>query len=145
MWFPRNEVPGNAALQPIAFMSKSPTSSKMHYSNIERETLGILHDLENFQHYCCTLEVSTVTDYKPLVAIFKKDVANLSHRLQLQRILLHVHQYSIGILYKPEPQPFIAHWLSRHNHETNRDEEIPGMSEATRMHDSGRNKVGNNR
>ena len=27
----------------------------------------------------------------------------------------------------PETQLFIADWLSRHSHETNRDEEIPGM------------------
>ena len=52
--------------------------------------------------------------------------ASLSQRLQ--RILLCVHLYITRILYKPGPQLFIADWLSRHNHKTNRDEEIPGIS-----------------
>ena len=31
------------------------------------------------------------------------------------------------MLHKPGPQLYITDWLSRHNHETNRDEEITGM------------------
>ena len=52
------------------------------YSNIEREVLGILHGLEKFHHYCFTCEVSVITDHKPMVAIFKKNVASLSQRLK---------------------------------------------------------------
>ena len=91
------------------------------HRNIEREALSILHGLEKFHHYCFTHEVSVKTDHKQLVAIFKKDV------LRLQRILLHIIQYNIGILHKCEPQLFIAKWPSRHNHETNRDKEIPSL------------------
>ena len=47
MWLPRNEVPDNSALQPIAFASKGLMSTETHYSAIERELLGILHGLEN--------------------------------------------------------------------------------------------------
>ena len=41
MWVPRNEAPKNAVLWPIVFKSKSSTSMETHYSNIEREALGI--------------------------------------------------------------------------------------------------------
>ena len=75
------------------------TSTETHYSNTEREVLGILHDIEKFHHYCFSLEVSVITDHKPLMAIFKNDVATLSQKLQ--RILLCIHPYSIRILYKP--------------------------------------------
>ena len=64
------------------------------------------------------------TGHKQLVEIFKKDVASLSHRLQ--RILFQIHQYKIKILYMPRPQQFIADLESRHNHEANRDEAMPG-------------------
>ena len=65
-----------------------------------------------------------ITDQKLLLASFRKDVASL---LQwLQRILLQNNQYSVLMLYRPGPQLFITYWLSRHNHETNRDEK--GMS-----------------
>ena len=60
-----------------------------HYSNTEREALDILHDPEKVHHYCLTSEVSVITDHKIPVGIFKKDVANLSHRLQ--SILLYIH------------------------------------------------------
>ena len=57
--------------------------------------------------------------------MFKKDGISLSHRLQ--RIILLIHQYTPRILFKPGAQPFIADWLSRHNHKIGKDQEIPGM------------------
>ena len=67
-----------------------------------------------------------IKDHKPLVEIFKKDVANLLHRLQ--RILLCIQQYKIKILYSSGPQLFIAAMLSRHDQTINKDEEIPRMN-----------------
>ena len=84
-----------------------------------------------------------ITDYKQLVAIFKNNVASLPHRLQ--RIIYRIHQSDIRILFKLWPQLFIAEWLPRHKHKTNRQEETPGMyimihaiviHEYTRLHDS---------
>ena len=75
-----------------------PKSLGTHYSNIERQAVGILHGLEKFPHYCFTLEVILIMDDKPLVMVFKKDIASLSHRLQ--RILLWIHKYNIKILHK---------------------------------------------
>ena len=72
MQLPRNEAPNNVALWPIAFASKSLTSTETQYSNIKREALGILHGIDKFHPYCFTDEVSVITDHKPPVAIFKK-------------------------------------------------------------------------
>ena len=69
MWFPRNEAYDNVALQIIAFMSKSLTTAETHSSNTEGETIGILHDLENFHHYWFTCDISMITDDKLLVAV----------------------------------------------------------------------------
>ena len=76
--YKRDVVPGNASLRPIAFPSKSLTGVEQRYSNIEWEVLGILHGLEKFHHYCFGREVLIITNHKPLVAMFKKDVATLS-------------------------------------------------------------------
>ena len=81
-------VPDNAILCPIAFASKSLTGTEHRYSNIEREALGILHGLKKFHHYCFAREVHIITDHKPLVAIFKKDVPMLSQ--SIQHILLQI-------------------------------------------------------
>ena len=67
---PRDEVLENSFLRPIAFASKSLSSSGKRYSNIEVEALCILYGLEN--HYCLTREVSINTDHKVLVTILKK-------------------------------------------------------------------------
>ena len=117
----RDKAQDNSILRPIAFASKSLSSAERRYSNIEREALGILHGLEKFHHYCFVREVSIITDHKLLVAISKKDVAMLFQRNN------KIHQYRVRIGYKPEPDLFIADWLSKQNHKGNKDEEVPGM------------------
>ena len=115
-------VPDNTILCPTSFASKSLTGAEYRYSNIERETLGILHGLEKFHHSCFAREVHIITDHKPLVAIFKKGVAMLSQCIQ--HILLKIHQYRVQIVYKPGPEIFIADWLSWHNPQEGNDELI---------------------
>ena len=97
--------------QQCSFVAKSihmqkPNEHETNYSNIERETVDILHGVEKIHHYCFTCTVNMITDLKPLVAILSKDVACLSCRLQ--RILLQIHQYNMRILYKSGLQLFIA-------------------------------------
>ena len=74
----KDMVPHNTILHPISFASKNLTDTEHRYSNIEREALGILHWLEKFHHYCFAREVYVITNHKPLVSIFKKDMAILS-------------------------------------------------------------------
>ena len=90
-----------------------------------RGPLGTLHGLDKFHHYCFAREVSIITDHKPLVAIFRKDMATVLQRLQ--QILLRIHQYRVKIIYMPGPDLVIAYWLSRQNHKEDKDEEIAGM------------------
>ena len=69
-----------------------------------------MHGLKKFHHYSFSREDHVITDHKPLVAIFKKDVAMLLQCIQL--ILLKINQYMVQMLYKPGPEIFIADWLS---------------------------------
>ena len=45
MHFPKDEAPDKSALQPIACVRKCLTSAKTHYSNIERDILGMLGEI----------------------------------------------------------------------------------------------------
>ena len=72
----------SSIFRPNAFASKRLTKAEKGYSNIEREALGIPEGLEKCHHYFFVREMSIIADHKPLVAIFKKDVATLSQRLQ---------------------------------------------------------------
>ena len=111
---PKDTAPDNTIIHQIAFVSKSLTGAEQRYSNIECKALGILHGLEKFHHYCFGREVLIITDHKPLVSIFKKDVATSSQRIQ--HILLKIHQYRVQVIHKPGPDIFIGDWLLRHNH-----------------------------
>ena len=87
--------------------------------------LGILHGLEKFHHYCFGREVLITTDHKPLVAMFKKDVATLLQHIQC--ILLKIHQYRVQTIYKLGPEIFIADWLLTNNHVKGNDKPIKDM------------------
>ena len=63
-----------------------------------------------------------ITDHKPLVLMFKKDIATLLQHIQ--HILLKIHQYRVQIIYKPGPEIFIADLLSWHNHVEGKDKPI---------------------
>ena len=121
----RDMAPENTVLCPIVFASKSLTGTECRYSNVKQEAMGILHGLKTFHHYCFTREVLIITDHKPLVAIFKKDVAMLPQHIQHK--LLKIHQYRVHIIYKPGPEIFIADWLSQHNNEEGKDKPIKDM------------------
>ena len=118
-------TPDNTILCPITFASKSLPGMEWRYSNIECEALGILHGLEKFHHYCFSREILIITDHKPLVSMFKKDVVALSQHIQC--LLLKIYQYRVQIIYKPGPKIFIADWLSRHNHVEGKNKPIKDM------------------
>ena len=96
----------NAALQPIAFASKCLTNAETSVQQHQKRSLDILHILQKFHQHCFADEVTEITDHKLLVVIFKEDVAGLLQRLQ--RILLHILQYSVRVLNNPRPQLFIV-------------------------------------
>ena len=75
--FPRDEAAEKCILRPIAFTSKSLSSTEKRYHNIEREGLDVPYGLEKFHHYCFMREVGIITDHKLLVALFKSDVATI--------------------------------------------------------------------
>ena len=87
------------------------------HSNREREVFGVLYGMEKFHYFCFARWISIITDQKPLVEIFKEDIATLLQKPQY--ILLRIHQYRIRTLYKRGPDLFIADWLSLQNHEEN--------------------------
>ena len=45
--------------------------------------------------------------------------------------MLHIHQYRVGIIYKPCLDLYITDWLSRNNHTEDKDQKITGMNTNT--------------
>ena len=96
--------------QPIAFASKSLMDTETHYANIERELLAIIYGFEKFHTYLYGRTFIVETDHKPLEMISLKDLT--VSPACLQRMLLHLQQYDLVIMYQPGREMLLVDALS---------------------------------
>ena len=92
---------GAALIQdtPIAFASKTLSSTQAAYSNIERETLALVHGVERFHTYLYGRTFSVFTDHKPRVMLHQKPINRAPPRLQ--HMFLKLTEYDFDLIYKP--------------------------------------------
>ncbi|KAL7859480.1 hypothetical protein SRHO_G00146270 [Serrasalmus rhombeus] len=93
--------------KPVAYASRSMTKTETKYAQIEKECLGLAYGLEIFHGYVYGLPTFTIeTDHRPLVSIIKKNLNEMSPRIQrlimkLQslrpEILRQLHEGHLGI------------------------------------------------
>ncbi|XP_072384499.1 uncharacterized protein [Diabrotica undecimpunctata] len=96
---------------PVAFASRSLSTTEQKYAQIEKEMLGIVFVLKKFHYFVYGHNVLVSCDHKPLESIVRKDICALSPRLQRMRLrLLH---YDLNVVYKPGKYLYIADTLSR--------------------------------
>ena len=98
--------------QPVAFASRTLSTTEQRYAQIEKECLAIVFGCEKFSQYISRREKVTVeSDHKPLQSIFKKSL--LHAPMRLQRMMLRLQRYNLDVVYKPGSQMFVADHLSR--------------------------------
>ena len=97
--------------QPVAFTSRSLTTTEKNYAQIEKELLAIVHACERFDQYLFGREVTVETDHKPLEAILKKPLLTAPKRLQ--RMMMRLQNYQLKVVYKRGQEMYIADTLSR--------------------------------
>ena len=103
--------------QPIAFASKSLTDTETCYANIERELLAIIYGCEKFHTYLYGRTFIVETDHKPLEMISLKNLT--AAPAHLQRMLLHLQQYDLVIMYWPGREMLLVDALSHLPSRTN--------------------------
>ena len=104
---------GSVLLQegrPVAFASRSLSSSEMNYAQIEKEMLAITFGLEKFHTYTFGRDVRVITDHKPLTSIMKKPLSKAPKRLQA--FLLRTQAYTFELVYKPGQEIPVADTIS---------------------------------
>ena len=70
------EAPNN--LRPIFYASKTLTLTESNYSNFEHEMLGIVFSVLDFKHFMYGRQIHIITDHKPLITLFAKNLATTS-------------------------------------------------------------------
>jgi hypothetical protein len=97
---------------PVAFASRSLTSTEERYAQIEKEMLAVVFACEKFDNFIYGLPSITVhSDHKPLEVILKKSINEAPRRLQ--RMLLRLQKYNVELQYRPGKDMWIADLLSR--------------------------------
>ena len=94
--------------QPVTYASRALTPAEKRYSQIEKELLAQVFGLEHMynHHYTFGRRVILWTDNKPLTSIYKKPLASAPKRLQ--RLLLRLQQYDVGLRCKPGSEIYLA-------------------------------------
>ena len=72
----RTEVPNT--LRPVFYASKTLTATESNYSNIECEMLGVVFSMLHFKHFMYGRQIHIITDHKPLITFFAKNLATTS-------------------------------------------------------------------
>ena len=104
----------NGTERPIAYASKTLSSSEKNYSQIEREALSIIFGVKKFHQHLYGHKFTLLTDHKPLLTIFnpRKGIPTVvASRLQRWAIILSAYTYDIQ--YKPTNEHGNADMLSR--------------------------------
>lgn len=98
--------------QPIAFASRSLTITEQKWSTMEKELLAIVFACEKFHHFIYGREVIVQSDHKPLEQLIRKELDDVTVRLQ--RMFLMLLRYpGLEIKYTPGSKVVIADCLSR--------------------------------
>ena len=119
------DIPKN--LRPASYAYKTLTPSESNYSNIECELLGVLFSTLHFKHFTYGCKVHVITDHKPLASLFKKSLTSASPRLS--RMLLHIIDYQLDVMYQPGTKMHLSDALSRltSHSDNSKAKTIPGL------------------
>ena len=79
----------NGTRKPVAYVSRSMTTPKQRYAQIEKETLATTWACEKFNDFILGKDILIETDHKPLVPLFgSKNLDELPPRIQRFRMRL---------------------------------------------------------
>ena len=124
-------IPNN--LRPVAYAYETLTSCKNNYSNIERELLGVLFSVLHFKHFTFGCKVHIITDHKPLVSLLRKSLTSAFPRLS--RMLLHILDYQLDVMYQPGTKMHLSDVLSRLTSHNNNSKAEPIKGLDVTVHD----------
>ena len=80
-------------LRPAFCTSKADLNAEVNYRNTECEMLGVVFSILHFKHFTYGCNITVITDHKPLITLFKKNIAQSSphlSRMLMKKLDFHV-------------------------------------------------------
>ena len=109
-----SHVYSDGSERPVAYASRTLTSSEQNYAQMEKEALSLVYGIKKFHPYLYGREFQLLTDHKPLTTILgpKTGIPSLAAAtLQCWALILSAYKYQIQ--YKPTKAHGNADGLSR--------------------------------
>ncbi|GBN70358.1 Retrovirus-related Pol polyprotein from transposon 17.6 [Araneus ventricosus] len=97
--------------KPIAFASSTLTLAQCNCAHIEKELLAVVYGCKKFHQYVYGTKYKIYSDHKPLIAMSKKPLSDMSSRMQ--RFYLQLQSYDYEIFYKLGKETSVFDTLSR--------------------------------
>ena len=98
----------------VTCASRTLSAAERHYSQLEKEALGIVFGFKRFRQFLAGRHVELYTDHKPLIFIFKPDAGVPHTALQrIQRWSLYLANFNYSVSHRPGKKNFQADSLSR--------------------------------
>ena len=113
-----SDIPNN--LHPVFYASKAFTDTESNYSNIEHEMLDVVFSILHFKHFTFGHKVHIITDHKPLITLFRKNLHATSPRLSC--MLVQILDYSIEFHHQEGTKMYLSDALIRLNTHDSVDE-----------------------
>ncbi|XP_062701081.1 uncharacterized protein K02A2.6-like isoform X1 [Aedes albopictus] len=97
---------------PVAYASRTLTSCEQKWAQIEKELLAVVFACQRFHHFLYGREFTVQSDHKPLETLVKRDIDDVTPRLQ--RLFMILLKYpGLSIVYIPGKEVAVADCLSR--------------------------------
>lgn len=86
--------------RPIAFISRTLSTAKRNYSQIEKETLACIFGVKKFSSYIYRHHFTLVTDHKPLLSLLHQHHSILNNYIEsnseMGTYTLSMYEYSLS-------------------------------------------------
>ena len=99
--------------RPVAFFSRTLSSSERNHSSVEKEAYAIVEAIKKWRHFLLNNHFRLITDQESVAFIYHPKQKGKVKNEKIQRWKIELSCFSYDVLYRPGPENTVADALSR--------------------------------